>query len=92
MNVKAMDTSYFTERYGTEQTHRSHQISDAEVSPEVAVALFGILSGVGGAAGQLVAGNQLSGVNRGLGTLELGPAVGISILGTVAGAFLLPSA
>lgn len=61
------------------------------IAPETAVSLFGILSGIGGAASQLLASRQLSGVSGEISTLSLAPALALSIAGAVAGAFLLPT-
>lgn len=62
------------------------------VPTEVGVTAFGILAGVGGAVGQILAGRRLSNVTSEripLRRVLLGTGVGI--LGTVAGAFFLPT-
>lgn len=61
------------------------------IAPETAVSLFGILSGIGGAASQLLASRQLAGVSGEISTLSLAPALALSIAGAIAGAFLLPT-
>lgn len=61
------------------------------VAPTTAVSLFAILSGVGGALGQLISGYRLRDYNDNVGFLQLAGPVALSIAGTAFGAAMLPS-
>lgn len=68
-------------------------ILQSPVTTEQAVTVFGLISGIGGAAAQIVASNQLGSLSTdtvNVGTLIL-PAA-ISVGATALSAFLLPSA
>lgn len=61
------------------------------VAPTTAVSLFAILSGVGGALGQLISGYRLRDHPGNVGFIQLAIPVAISIAGTAFGAAMLPS-
>lgn len=61
------------------------------VAPTTAVSLFAILSGVGGALGQLISGYRLRDYSGNVSFLQLALPVVVSIAGTAIGAGLLPS-
>jgi len=66
---------------------------DVIVPTELATTLFGILGGIGGALAQLVAGQRLSTVEgEGVSGKALMPSILVNIAGTVASAFLVPTA
>lgn len=61
------------------------------VAPTTAVSLFAILSGVGGALGQLISGYRLRDYSGNVGFIQLAIPVVISIAGTAFGAAMLPT-
>lgn len=75
----------------TRESIQASSILDGNLENTTAVSIFSILSGIGGAIGGLVAAQRLAGVTT---TIPFGgmiPAILISIAGTVAGAFLIPT-
>lgn len=61
------------------------------IPTETAVAAFSILTGIGSAISNVVAGTRLSGLEtRSLHVSEMALPVGVIIAGSIAGAFLMP--